>query len=277
MNMEDLVSIIMPSYNTAKYISKTIESVLKQTYKNWELIIVDDCSTDNFADVISNINDSRIRVYYNEKNSGAAISRNKALREAKGKWIAFLDSDDLWDEDKLRKQIDFMASNNYDFSYTKYIEIDEEDNSTSLFLKMAEAAKKLILTKLPEYIDGNLKGEEQDPALVTFCPTIKPEQEKLDLNKDVKEINGWIRGLSDHPGAYFLLEDKKLKVFKAKIINEIENRPVGEIIQADKNGLVVQLKGGQLSLLIIQKEGKNKMDYKSFLNGNQGLLGKRLD
>ena len=83
--------------------------------------------------------------------------------------------------------------------------------------------------------------------------------------------------MSDHPGAYFLLEDKKLKVFKAKIINEIENRPVGEIIQADKNGLVVQLKGGQLSLLIIQKEGKNKMDYKSFLNGNQGLLGKRLD
>ncbi len=157
------------------------------------------------------------------------------------------------------------------------VEIDEEDNSTSLFLKMAEAAKKLILTKLPEYIDGNLKGEEQDPALVTFCPTIKPEQEKLDLNKDVEEINGWIRGLSDHPGAYFLLEDKKLKVFKAKIINEIENHPVGEIIQADKNGLVVQLKGGQLSLLIIQKEGKNKMDYKSFLNGNQGLLGKRLD
>ena len=158
----------------------------------------------------------------------------------------------------------------------KEVIIDEDDNSTSLFNKMADAAKELILEYLPLYIDGKLPEIEQDENKVTFCPTIKPEQERLDLNLDVRAINGWIRGLSDHPGAYFLLEDKKVKVFKAKIVNENEGN-VGEIVRADKGGLVVQLKGGQLALLELQKEGKNRMDYKSFLNGNQGLLGKKLD
>lgn len=158
----------------------------------------------------------------------------------------------------------------------KEVIIDEEDNSTSLFNKMAEAAKELILTALPKYIDGELPGEEQDESQVTFCPTIKPEQERLDLSLDIHDVLGWIRGLSDHPGAYFLLEDKKLKVFKAKIVNENSGN-IGEIVRADKGGLIVQLKRGQLSLLELQKEGKNRMDYKSFLNGNQGLLGKKLD
>lgn len=158
----------------------------------------------------------------------------------------------------------------------KEVVIDEEDNCTSLFNKMGEAAKELILEALPKYIDGELKGEEQDINLVSFCPTIKPEQERLDLNLTAQEIYGWIRGLSDHPGAYFLLEGKKLKIYKAKLINDIDGKP-GEIIQADKRGLIVQLKGGQLSILEIQKEGKNRMDYKSFINGNQGLVGKVLD
>lgn len=158
----------------------------------------------------------------------------------------------------------------------KEVIIEDEDNSTSLFNKMAEAAKELILTALPKYIDGELPGEEQDESQVAFCPTIKPEQERLDLSLDIHDVLGWIRGLSDHPGAYFLLEDKKLKVFKAKIVNGNSGN-IGEIVRADKGGLIVQLKGGQLSLLELQKEGKNRMDYKSFLNGNQGLLGKKLD
>ena len=159
----------------------------------------------------------------------------------------------------------------------KEVVIEDDDNSTSLFLKMADAAKELILEKLPLYIDGKLHGEEQDESLVSFCPTIKPEQEKLDLSLTAKEIWGWIRGLSEHPGAYFMLEGKKLKVFKSQLLNNNETHEIGEIIQADKRGLVVQLKEGQLSLLELQKEGKNRMDYKSFLNGNQGLLGKKLD
>lgn len=127
--MPELVSIIMPSYNTAKYISESIESVLKQTYANWELIIVDDCSTDETDDVVkSYLSDARIHYLKNEKNSGAAVSRNYALREAKGKWIAFLDSDDLWHPEKLEKQIEFMVNGSYHFSYTNYEEIDEQSN-----------------------------------------------------------------------------------------------------------------------------------------------------
>lgn len=125
--MSRLVSIIMPSYNTGRFIKETIESVLAQTYTNWELIIVDDCSTDNTDEIVGHyLTDERIRYIKNETNSGAALSRNRALREAKGKWIAFLDSDDLWEPDKLEKQIAFMENNGYHFSYTNYVEIDEE-------------------------------------------------------------------------------------------------------------------------------------------------------
>ena len=132
--MNDLVSIVMPSYNTEKYVRETIDSVIAQTYTNWELIIVDDCSTDNSVQVIKSIGDFRIKLLINEKNSGAAVSRNKALREARGKWIAFLDSDDLWVNDKLEKQIKFMESNNYVFSYTNYIEINENNEELGIIV-----------------------------------------------------------------------------------------------------------------------------------------------
>lgn len=118
--MSELVSIIMPSYNASKYIVASIKSIQAQTYTNWELIIVDDCSTDNTVEIINGFKEQRIRLFMNDKNSGAAISRNKALREAKGRWIAFLDSDDVWLSDKLEKQLDFMKKNGYAFTYTDY-------------------------------------------------------------------------------------------------------------------------------------------------------------
>ncbi|MBS6559176.1 MAG: glycosyltransferase family 2 protein [Clostridiales bacterium] len=124
----ELVSIITPSYNTEKYIVATIESVLAQTYENWEMIIVDDCSTDATDEVIAQFNDPRIVYIKNKKNSGAGISRNRALKRAKGKWIAFLDSDDLWKPTKLEEQIQYMRENRYAFSYTRYREIDEYGN-----------------------------------------------------------------------------------------------------------------------------------------------------
>ena len=133
--MNDLVSIITPSYNTSKYIGKTIESVLKQTYENWEMIIVDDCSTDDTDEVVKPyLSDKRIKYIKNDKISGAAISRNCALREAGGKWIAFLDSEDLWDPKKLEKQIEFMEKNNYHFSYTNYEEINEDGYKTGVLI-----------------------------------------------------------------------------------------------------------------------------------------------
>lgn len=124
--MGELVSIIMPSYNTGRFIAESIQSVLAQTYTNWELLIVDDSSTDDTDVVVAQFSNSRIRYLKNEKNSGAAVSRNWALREAKGRWIAFLDSDDLWHPEKLEKQLAFMEKNDCSFSYTAYVEIDED-------------------------------------------------------------------------------------------------------------------------------------------------------
>ena len=119
--MNNMVSIIMPSYNTGRYIAESIRSILAQTYADWELLIVDDCSSDDTDEVVAQfLGDERIRYFKNERNSGAAVSRNRALREAKGRWIAFLDSDDLWAADKLEKQIAFMEKNGYAFTYTDY-------------------------------------------------------------------------------------------------------------------------------------------------------------
>lgn len=120
-----LVSIISPTYNCGRFIAETINSVLAQTYTNWEMLIVDDCSTDNTCEIVEQFDDRRIKFYRLKKNNGAAVARNTALKMAQGQWIAFLDSDDLWMPDKLQKQLEFMVKNNYDFSYTEYSECDE--------------------------------------------------------------------------------------------------------------------------------------------------------
>lgn len=134
--MTELVSIITPSYNCAKFVEETIQSILSQTYSNWELLFQDDCSTDNTKEIVTKYaeKDSRIKYECNACNSGAAITRNNALRRAKGKWIAFLDSDDIWLPDKLEKQIKFMQDNNYHFSYTGYCEINEQSKEISRFI-----------------------------------------------------------------------------------------------------------------------------------------------
>lgn len=122
-----LVSIITPTYNCGRFIAETICSVQAQTYQNWEMIIVDDCSADNTKEIVEQFsaNDSRIRYHCLERNSGAAVARNTALRMANGRWIAFLDSDDLWLPEKLEHQLRFMVDNGYSFSYHEYSEISE--------------------------------------------------------------------------------------------------------------------------------------------------------
>lgn len=134
------MSIIMPSYKCGRFITESINSVLSQTYSNWELIIVDDCSLDGTTEIVNALmnTDARIKLYQNKNNSGAAISRNTALRNAQGRWIAFLDSDDLWEPTKLDKQICFMEENEYAFSYHDYIEIDEQDKELGVYVSGKE-------------------------------------------------------------------------------------------------------------------------------------------
>lgn len=131
-----LVSIITPTWNCGRFIAETIESVLSQTYLNWEMLVVDDCSTDNTREIVEQYQqkDSRIKYHCLEKNSGAAVARNTALKMAHGKWIAFLDSDDLWKPEKLEHQLEFMVKNNYAFTYHNYTEIDEDSKSLGLLV-----------------------------------------------------------------------------------------------------------------------------------------------
>ena len=138
----NLVSIITPAYNSEAFIKETIESVLSQTYTDWEMIIVDDQSTDNTVEVVMSMisQDKRIRLYQNPRHKGAAITRNVALKAAKGRWVAFLDSDDLWESTKLERQIQFMEANHYHFSCHKYTEVDE----TSKELGVMVGCKKHI-------------------------------------------------------------------------------------------------------------------------------------
>lgn len=141
--VDGLVSIIMPSWNTAKFIAESIKCVIDQTYQNWELLIVDDCSTDNTDDVVEPfLKDARIIYIHNEKNSGAALTRNKAMREAQGEWIAFLDSDDLWMPGKLERQIKFMKEHGYVLSYTEYEKIDEEDKPINIYVTGPDVVNK---------------------------------------------------------------------------------------------------------------------------------------
>ena len=145
--MSSLVSIITPNYNCARFIAQTIESVLAQTHTDWEMLIVDDCSTDGSYEIALEYaaRDPRIKVMRNERNSGAAVSRNRALDAAQGEYIAFLDSDDLWEPCKLERQIAFMSQNACAFSYTRYDLIDEDGSPLG---KTARIPMKLTYCKL---------------------------------------------------------------------------------------------------------------------------------
>lgn len=122
-----LVSIITPSYNSANYIIDTIESIINQTYPYWELLITDDCSTDNSVEIIANytVKDSRIKLLKTEKNSGAGVCRNKSIENAQGRFIAFCDSDDCWFSQKLEKQLKFMILKDCALSYSSYMIMNE--------------------------------------------------------------------------------------------------------------------------------------------------------
>lgn len=124
------VSIITPVYNDSKYIKETINSVLSQTYTNFELIVVDDCSSDDSLSIVDSFNDSRIVVIKNNTNHGPAYCRNLGLKKATGDYVCFLDGDDVWQKDKIEKQLQFMQSKNIDFCCTKYGTID--DNGADL-------------------------------------------------------------------------------------------------------------------------------------------------
>lgn len=170
-----VVSVITPTFNSSKFILDTINSVREQTYLNWEMIIVDDCSNDNTVEIIENEveNDDRIKLIKLKKNVGSAVARNTAIEKARGRFIAFLDSDDMWTKDKLDLQVEFMLKNDLAFSFTEYALIDENGKETGKVVKIPEKLnykellKNTIIGCLTVMLDKEKIGTIKMPEIRT--------------------------------------------------------------------------------------------------------------
>lgn len=232
MYVQNLVSIITPNYNCGRFIAQTIESVLAQTYTNWEMLIVDDCSTDNSVQIALSYaeKDSRIKVVQNEKNCGAAISRNKAIELAQGEFVAFLDSDDLWLPDKLEKQIAFMRQNNCDFSFTEYEHIDEENNSLHQIANVTKHLKyrKMMMHCWPGCLtvmyDQNVVGK-------VYADNIKKNNDHALFLRVLKNCHNAM-GMKELLAKYRIrkgsISSKKSAIIKyyIQVIHEFEKQPL---------------------------------------------------
>ncbi len=165
-----LVSIIVPVYNVEKYICETVECVRNQTYENWELLLVEDCSKDNTVAVLQEyleqVQDTRVRLIRQEKNNGAARSRNRGLKEARGRYIAYLDADDLWVPEKLEKELAFMTQKQAAFAFTGYEFADENGKGLGKVVRVPET----------------LTYKEALKNTTIFTTTVMFDTEKIDKN-----------------------------------------------------------------------------------------------
>jgi len=195
--IDNLVSIVTPVYKAEKFIEKTINSVLQQTYPNFEMILVDDCSADDSAAVIKGLmaQDERIKYVKLEENSGAAVARNTGLEHAMGQYIAFIDSDDVWKPEKLAKQLAFMQENDYAFTYTSYEMVKE---SGEVIIEAVKLPKKL-----------NYSGLLKNTAIA--CSTVIIDRKvigdfRMPLVRKGQDTATWLKILRSHDYAYLLDE-----------------------------------------------------------------------
>ena len=165
MENPPLVSVIVPCYNMERFISDTIDSVVRQTYPHWELLIADDASTDGTVDIVQKhcAQDNRIQLVVKPQHSGIADTRNQCLKMAKGRYLAFLDADDLWHPEKLEQQLQFMTERNIGFSYSSYDCVDEDGNPTGKTVKAA----------------GNLDYNAYLHNTIIGCSTVMLDTEKV--------------------------------------------------------------------------------------------------
>ena len=189
--MDEIVSIITPLFNSATFIEETIESVISQTYNDWEMIIIDDCSNDGSLEIVKDIakDDLRIRLISLKNNLGPSNARNEGIKQACGRYIAFLDSDDLWHKDKLEKQIKFMQKNEYAFTFTGYEKIDEKGKKIGNILPLKGQVTYHDLLKsnhigcLTAMIDLKILGYKM------YMPDIKKRQDQGLWLEILKEID----------------------------------------------------------------------------------------
>lgn len=216
MNQE-LVSIIMPTYNSAKHVAKSIDSILNQTYKNWELVITDDCSTDNTISILNNfsIKEKRIKVFKLKENKGAGYSRNYSIEKSQGKYIAFCDSDDCWMPQKLEQQINLMHEKKCCLSFTSYFERDEEDNETGIII----APKQITLSELKKDNKIGCLTAIYDTSMFGkfYMPTIRKRQDWALFLTILKKCN--IAYAIQEPLAYYRICENSISTNKLSLVS----------------------------------------------------------
>lgn len=188
----DLISIIMPMFMCEDYLAKSIESVINQSYKNWELIIVDDCGTDNSRNVAETYaqNYCNIEIITNSENLGAAYSRNNGIQCSKGRYICFLDSDDVWMPDKLYKQYNYMRRNELPFSYTNYSRIDETGNVLKERLVLAQKSNRMLaMCEMPMLTSTVMLDTMYIPKDHIRFPNITSSEDRACFSSILKEID----------------------------------------------------------------------------------------
>lgn len=151
--LQPLVSIVVPCYNADKFISQTIESVIAQTYRNWELLVIDDCSTDKTSDIVLSYcqKDHRIKLYHTDTQSGGpSFPRNRGIQLSKGNLIAFLDADDIWLPNKLSEQVSFLLINDYDFVFSNYEKISENGSRNNRVVRMKSVVNYSMMLRSSE-------------------------------------------------------------------------------------------------------------------------------
>ena len=198
------VSVVTPVYNAEEFLGETMDSVLAQSYENFEFLLVDDCSQDRSAEIIQDYakEDERVRYLKLEENGGAAVARNKGIEEAEGRYIAFVDSDDLWYPKKLEIQLKQMADRNQAFTYTKYERI-------------SEAGETLGAPDFPEKL--NYSGLLKNTAIA--CSTVVIDREvigdfRMPLVRKGQDTATWLQILKDHDYAY--LVDEVLNRYRSR-------------------------------------------------------------
>jgi len=245
--LNDIVSIITPVHNSEKYLLACINSVIDQTYPYWEHILVDDCSTDNSARIIKGFaeKEDRIRYLKLSENSGAGVARNRAIEESKGKYIAFLDSDDQWYPEKLKKQIVFMQENRCHFTFTAYDIIDSEGNPTGKTIP----SKKRVTYKSALYKNpiGCLTViYSVDYFGKQYMPTIRKRQDYALWLKLLKKGDafGLDEVLSSYRTGNQSISSNKFKLIKYewKIYRELEGLSLGKSIFYLFSAIIIKLK-----------------------------------
>lgn len=190
MNINPSVSIITANYNSSNFIVDTIESVLNQTYVDWEWFIIDDCSTDDSVEIIKKYQDSRINLIALKENQGAAIARNYGIDNASGRYIAFIDSDDIWLPNALEERINFLKNNNEEAIYTSYKRVDE--NLTPClkdFVAEDHVTYKRLLLNCPIFISTLIYDTKRIGKL--YIPNVHRREDYamiLNLSKKIENI-----------------------------------------------------------------------------------------